>query len=36
MLTNNIFDKLYYDALYQIGAPFVFMAPRRVPILELV
>jgi catecholate siderophore receptor len=27
---NNIFDKLYYDAFYQSGAPFVLVAPGRV------
>jgi catecholate siderophore receptor len=27
---NNIFNKLYYDALYQSGTPFVLEAPGRV------
>ena len=26
---NNIFNKLYYDALYQSATPFVFVAPGR-------
>ncbi len=32
---NNIFDKLYYDAFYQSGAPFVLVAPGRVVGIEL-
>jgi catecholate siderophore receptor len=30
LFVNNIFNKLYYDALYQSAAPFVFVAPGRV------
>ena len=30
VFANNIFNKLYYDAFYQSGAPFVFVAPGRV------
>lgn len=29
VFVNNIFNKLYYDALYQSAAPFVFVAPGR-------
>ena len=29
LLVNNIFDKRYYDALYQSAAPFVLEAPGR-------
>lgn len=30
LFVNNVFNKLYYDALYQSAAPFVFVAPGRV------
>jgi catecholate siderophore receptor len=30
LYANNIFNKLYYDAMYQSGAPFVLVAPGRV------
>jgi catecholate siderophore receptor len=30
VFVNNIFNKLYYDAFYQSGAPFVMVAPGRV------
>jgi catecholate siderophore receptor len=30
IFVNNMFNKLYYDAFYQSGAPFVFVAPGRV------
>jgi catecholate siderophore receptor len=30
LFANNIFNKLYYDAFYQSGAPFVLVAPGRV------
>jgi catecholate siderophore receptor len=29
LFANNIFNKLYYDAMYQSGAPFVLVAPGR-------
>ena len=29
LFVNNITNKLYYDALYQSGAPFVLVAPGR-------
>ncbi|MGY4436479.1 outer membrane receptor protein involved in Fe transport [Bradyrhizobium sp. F1.13.1] len=29
LFVNNIFDKRYYDALYQSAAPFVLEAPGR-------
>ena len=29
LFVNNIFNKLYYDALYQSATPFVFVAPGR-------
>ena len=29
LFVNNIFNKLYYDALYQSAAPFVLVAPGR-------
>ena len=29
LFVNNIFNKLYYDALYQSAAPFVLEAPGR-------
>ncbi|WP_082528980.1 MULTISPECIES: TonB-dependent receptor [unclassified Bradyrhizobium] len=32
---NNIFDKRYYDALYQSAAPFVFQAPGRAAYLVI-
>jgi catecholate siderophore receptor len=35
VFANNIFNKLYYDALYQSGAPFVMVAPGRVVGLQL-
>jgi catecholate siderophore receptor len=35
VFANNVFDKLYYDAFYQSGAPFVLVAPGRVVGLEL-
>jgi catecholate siderophore receptor len=31
----NVFDELYYDALYRSGAPFVFVAPGRSATLTL-
>ena len=30
IFANNVFNKLYYDAFYQSGAPFVLVAPGRV------
>jgi catecholate siderophore receptor len=30
LFVNNVFNKLYYDALYQSAAPFVLVAPGRV------
>jgi catecholate siderophore receptor len=35
LYANNIFNKLYYDAFYQSGAPFVLVAPGRVVGVEL-
>jgi catecholate siderophore receptor len=35
VFVNNIFNKLYYDALYQSGTPFVLEAPGRVGYLVL-
>ena len=35
VFANNIFNKLYYDAFYQSGAPFVLVAPGRVVGVEL-
>ena len=35
VFANNIFDKLYYDAFYQSGTPFVLVAPGRVVGIEL-
>ena len=35
LFANNIFNKLYYDAMYQSGAPFVLVAPGRVLGVEL-
>jgi catecholate siderophore receptor len=35
LFVNNIFDKLYYDALYQSAAPFVLEAPGRAAYLVL-
>jgi catecholate siderophore receptor len=35
LFVNNIFNKLYYDALYQSAAPFVLEAPGRVAYLVL-
>jgi catecholate siderophore receptor len=35
LFANNIFNKLYYDAFYQSGAPFVLVAPGRVLGMEL-
>jgi catecholate siderophore receptor len=32
---DNIFNELYYDALYQSAAPFVFVAPGRAAYLSL-
>ena len=29
VFVNNIFNKLYYDALYQSATPFVLEAPGR-------
>ena len=29
LFVNNIFDKRYYDAMYQSGTPFVLEAPGR-------
>jgi catecholate siderophore receptor len=29
LFVNNIFNKLYYDALYQSATPFVLEAPGR-------
>ena len=29
LFVNNIFNKLYYDALYQSATPFVLVAPGR-------
>ena len=35
LFVNNIFNKLYYDALYQSATPFVFVAPGRSATLSL-
>jgi catecholate siderophore receptor len=35
LFANNIFNKLYYDAFYQSGAPFTLVAPGRVVGIEL-
>jgi catecholate siderophore receptor len=35
LFANNIFNKLYYDAFYQSGAPFTLVAPGRVVGVEL-
>ncbi|MGC1447084.1 MAG: TonB-dependent receptor [Xanthobacteraceae bacterium] len=35
LFANNIFNKLYYDAFYQSGTPFVLVAPGRVLGMEL-
>ncbi|MEH6950944.1 TonB-dependent receptor [Nitrobacter sp. NHB1] len=35
LAVNNITNQLYYDALYQSAAPFVFVAPGRVAYLTL-
>jgi catecholate siderophore receptor len=35
LFANNIFNKLYYDAMYQSAAPFVLVAPGRVLGVEL-
>jgi catecholate siderophore receptor len=35
LFANNIFNKLYYDAFYQSGAPFTLLAPGRVVGIEL-
>jgi len=35
LFVNNIFDKRYYDALYQSAAPFVLEAPSRAAYLVL-
>ena len=35
LFVNNIFNKLYYDALYQSSAPFVLEAPGRVASLVI-
>ena len=35
LFANNIFNKLYYDAMYQSNAPFVLVAPGRVVGVEL-
>jgi len=35
LFVNNIFDKRYYDALYQSSAPFVLEAPGRAAYLVL-
>jgi catecholate siderophore receptor len=35
VFVNNIFDKRYYDALYQSAAPFVLEAPGRAAYLVL-
>jgi catecholate siderophore receptor len=35
LFVNNIFNKLYYDALYQSAAPFVLEAPGRAVYLVL-
>jgi catecholate siderophore receptor len=35
LYANNIFNKLYYDAFYQSGAPFTLVAPGRSVGIEL-
>ena len=35
LFVNNIFDKRYYDALYQSAAPFVLEAPGRAAYLVM-
>ena len=35
LFANNIFNKLYYDAFYQSGAPFTLVAPGRAAYLVL-
>ena len=35
LYVNNITNKLYYDALYQSGTPFVLEAPGRAAYLVL-
>jgi catecholate siderophore receptor len=35
LYVNNIFDKRYYDAMYQSAAPFVLEAPGRAAYLIL-
>jgi catecholate siderophore receptor len=35
LFVNNIFNKLYYDAFYQSGAPFTLVAPGRVLGMQL-
>jgi catecholate siderophore receptor len=35
LFVNNVFNKLYYDALYQSSAPFVLEAPGRAAYLVL-
>ncbi len=35
LFANNIFNKLYYDAIYQSAAPFVLVAPGRALGVEL-
>jgi catecholate siderophore receptor len=35
LFVNNIFNKLYYDALYQSAAPFVLEAPGRAAYLVI-
>lgn len=35
VFVNNIFNKLYYDALYQSATPFVFVAPGRAAYLVM-
>jgi catecholate siderophore receptor len=35
LAVNNIFDKRYYDALYQSAAPFVLEAPGRAAYLTI-
>ena len=35
VFVNNIFDKRYYDALYQSAAPFVLEAPGRTHLMVM-
>lgn len=35
LFANNIFDRTYYDAFYQSGAPFTLVAPGRTVGLEM-